>query len=406
MSTSVRSVVGLDVRCAGSPWAQRAARLVCALALGAGLSGCASTTDHWLSGPAYYWQSVRGHLGVVQAARPVAQVLADPASSPRLREQLQVAQDVRQFAVQQLGLPDTPSYTRYAALPDRFVVWNVVAAPVDSLKLRRWCFVVAGCVGYRGYYAQADAQAFAQYLRASDPQLEVAVYGVVAYSTLGYTDWLGGDPLLSSFIGYPAGELARLIIHELAHQRLYVSGDMAFNESFATAVEKLGGAQWLAQRGTAQQRADYERFAQRREAFRALTRQTREELRSLYRDLPAGSQAKSAASGDQTALLATKKRVMDDFHARYAQFRITWATPQGPFTGYDLWVAQINNALLGAQAAYDDAVPAFMALFEREGRQWSRFYDAVAALARLSRDERWAALDALHPVQRTPKNAE
>jgi predicted aminopeptidase len=382
------------------------------LGLAAGLAGCASTTNHWLSAPAYYWQSVRGHLGVVQAARPVAEVLADAATSPRLREQLMLAQDVRQFAIAQLGLPDTPSYTRYASLADRFVVWNVVAAPADSLRLRRWCFVVAGCVGYRGYYAQADAQAFAQHLRQHEPHLEVAVYGVVAYSTLGYTDWLGGDPLLSSFIGYPAGELARLIIHELAHQRLYVAGDMAFNESFATAVEKLGGAQWLAQRGTLQQRLEYERFAARREAFRALTRHTRDALRRLYQDHAAArarqpaSSTQATASAETTALAATKKIVMDDFHSRYAQFRQDWATPQGPFSGYDMWVAQINNALLGAQAAYDDAVPSFMALFEREGGHWGRFYDAATALSRLSHDERWAALDALHPVQRAPKLAD
>ena len=67
-----------------------------------------------------------------------------------------------------------------------------------------------------------------------------------AYSTLGWLNWLGGDPLLSTFIQYPQGELARMIFHELAHQVVYVKDDTAFNESFATAVERLGSSAWLA----------------------------------------------------------------------------------------------------------------------------------------------------------------
>jgi predicted aminopeptidase len=37
-------------------------------------------------------------------------------------------------------------------------------------------------------------------------------------------------------------------------------------------------------------------------------------------------------------------------------------------------------------------VPAFEVLYEREGRDFARFYDAVGVLARLPKDERRAAL--------------
>jgi predicted aminopeptidase len=147
------------------------------------LSGCADTR--------YYWQSVTGHLQVMQTAKPVDDWLADPKTPEPLKQRLTLARQIRQFAVTQLKLPDNASYHRYASLPRRYVVWNVVAAPEFSLTLKTWCFPVAGCVGYRGYFAEADAQAEATHLR--DSGLEASVYGVPAYSTLGWMNWLGGE---------------------------------------------------------------------------------------------------------------------------------------------------------------------------------------------------------------------
>ena len=187
---------------------------------------------------AYLVQSASGHIKIMQAARPVDDWIADDSTPPALKKRLQMAEQIRRYASSALLLPDNASYHRYAQLPRRAVVWNVVAAPAYSLTLQTWCFPVTGCIGYRGYFDEQDAQAQATALR--DQGLEASVYGVPAYSTLGWTNWLGGDPLLSTFINYPQGELARMIFHELAHQVLYVKDDTAFNESFATAVERLG----------------------------------------------------------------------------------------------------------------------------------------------------------------------
>jgi predicted aminopeptidase len=339
-----------------------------------GLSGCANTT-----GLGYYWQSVSGHLAVMQAARPVSEWLANEATPAQLRERLQLAQRIRRFAVDELALPDNASYRRYAHLPRRAVVYNVTATPELSLRLQSWCFPVAGCVGYRGYFDEAAAQAFAASL---DPALDVVVYPVPAYSTLGWMNWAGGDPLLSSFIHYPEGELARLLFHELAHQVLYVSGDMPFNESFATAVERLGGERWLAQ-STPKARETYARFDERRQAFRALTHQTRANLQAVYQDTaiePARQRQHKAA-------------IMTQFRQDYVALRAQW----DDWPGYDDWVRRANNASFSSQAAYDEGVPAFLALFEQEGRNFPRFYAAVRALARLPPTERWERLRSLAP---------
>jgi predicted aminopeptidase len=344
-----------------------------------GLSGCASTD----TGLGYYWQSVRGHMGVLQAARPVDDWLADPAVSERLKTKLKSAQQIRRFASEELALPRNASYTRYADLQRRAVVWNVVAAPELSLKLHTWCYLVVGCAGYRGYYDEAQARAFAQQLReTSDPPLETAVLPVPAYSTLGWLNWLGGDPLLSTFLGYPDGELARLMFHELSHQLVYIADDTAFNESFATAVEELGGERWLAQADEAV-RAEYQAFDNRRRAFRALTLQTRRALDAVYRNDALSDAAKRAA----------KAQALDTFRARYATLKASW----GGWTGYDGWVAQIGNALLGTQAAYDDWVPAFKALFAEMGADFPRWYAAVRDIGQLPRSEREARLLALAP---------
>lgn len=361
----------------------------CAVALAA--TGCAggAGTGAW-EAPGYYWQSVNGHLALMRAARPVDDWLADAAVNPALKDRLALAQCMRRFATDELALPDNASYTRYAHLPRRAVVWNVVATPEFSLKLHTWCFAVVGCVGYRGYFDEAQAEAFASTLRTQG--LEAGVYPVPAYSTLGWTNWLGGDPLLSTFIGYPEGELARMVFHELAHQVLYVANDTTFNESFATAVERLGGARWLAQASPAAQ-AEYARFDDRRRAFRQLTLQTRKSLEQIYGGAPEG-QGQSATGMDaldptrHEAMRQAKQAVMARFRQQYAELKASW----GGYSGFDPWVARANNASFAVQAAYDEQVPAFMALFDREGRSFSRFYTAVRQLSQLPKPERDAEL--------------
>jgi predicted aminopeptidase len=337
-----------------------------ALLAAALLSGCSL---------GYYAQSVGGHLDLMQRARPVEDWLADSATAASLRERLQLAQRLREFAVRELRLPDNASYRRYAELPRAAAVWNVVAAPELSLTLQTWCFPVAGCVGYRGYFDRAEADALASELRAQG--LDVDVYGVPAYSTLGWTNWLGGDPLLSTFIRWPESELARLLFHELAHQIVYVPGDTTFNESYATAVERLGVRRWLQQAGPATQ-AEHAALETRRQDFRALTRKARQELDALFRN-PASDADKRAGK----AALMTRLR---------ADHQTLKADRWGGFAGYDGWFARANNATLGVLGAYDELVPAFERLFERQGSDFERFHAEVKRLAALPQAQRAAAL--------------
>lgn len=349
---------------------RRGATLLAVLAAGS-LTGCSTL--------GYYAQSVGGHLALMRAARPVPQWLDDPSTPVTLRERLVLSQRMRDFAVRELKLPDNASYRRYADLRRNAAVWNVVAAPELSLQLKTWCFPVMGCVGYRGYFDRAEADALAGEL-ARQQSLEVLVYGVPAYSTLGWTNWLGGDPLLNTFIGWIDGELARLIFHELAHQVAYASDDTMFNESFATAVERLGGARWLEQEGSAEAREAYRRHDERRREFKALTLAARADLDTIYR-----------SGSDDDTKRARKAERLAALRADYARVK---AERWGGYAGYDSWFERANNAAFAIQAAYDELVPQFERLFERQGGDFERFYAEVRRLAALPKAERHATLRA------------
>ena len=342
----------------------------------------------------YYWQSVEGHVSLIKAARHVDDLLADTETPEKIKAKLALTKKIRAFASDELKLPDNASYKRYADLKRKAVVWNVVAAPALSLKLKTWCFPVAGCVGYRGYFSEVEAKKEAEELKKKD--YDVSVYGVPAYSTLGWSNWAGGDPLLSTFIGYPEGELARIVFHELAHQVVYVADDTSFNESFATAVERLGGARWLAKYGSEAIKAEYDVYDGRRKQFKALTKATRLQLTEIYSEnMPIASDNIDSSAINSVAKYQNKTeekiKVIDAFKAQYELLKTSW----NGYAGYDNWVKQANNAAFGALAAYDDGVPQFEALFEQQGGDWHKFYASVQTLAAMPKEARQLALKSI-----------
>jgi predicted aminopeptidase len=331
------------------------------------LAGCSTVR--------YYWQAAMGQWQVQNAARPLEAVLTDPATDARLRARLETARGLREYASRSLALPDNGSYRRYADLKRPYVVWNVFAAAEFSVEPRQWCFPVAGCVTYKGWFHEAAARRFAQQLAGEG--FDVFVYGVPAYSTLGWFD----DPLLNTFMHYPRAEVARLVFHELAHQVVYAPGDSTFNESFATAVERDGVRRWLAREGTPDERAEFEAMGQRRQGFVALVERTRAQLAALY-----------ARPLEAAALRAEKARVFEDMRTAYQGLKRGW----GGFAGYDRWFDQpLGNAHLASVAVYTQQVPAFEALLAVCGGDHGRFHAAGKQLAALPNDRRAAALAAL-----------
>jgi len=105
----------------------------------------------------YYYQSVSGHLNLMQQSRPIEVLLKDAGTDSGLRKRLKLVLEIREFASSQLGLPANDSYHSFAALDRKAVVWNVVATPEFSVAAKRWCYTVIGCASYRGYFSQQQA---------------------------------------------------------------------------------------------------------------------------------------------------------------------------------------------------------------------------------------------------------
>ena len=334
------------------------------------LSGCSAVE--------FYWQGIAGQADLLARAKPMAEVIAT-TPDPVLKSRLVRAQAIRAFASHELALPDNRSYTSYADLGRPFVLWNVFAAPELSLTPRQWCFPVAGCVAYRGYFAEADARKEAARLALAGDDVHLG--GVPAYSTLGYFN----DAVLSTFVRYREVELARLIFHELAHQVVYVQDDTSFNESFAVAVEEAGMERWLAAERNSRDPAeaanlvtDAARGQRLRAAFRALILTTRNRLTTLYA---------STASDEEKR--AGKAAAFAAMRAAYEQQK---ATPEGA-GAFDRWFAAgANNAGIAAAGLYADRVPQFSALLAAEHGEFARFYGRVKTLAALPKSVREAAL--------------
>lgn len=336
-----------------------------------GLGGCETV--------GYYAQAVRGQAEVWYFTRSVDAVVADPDASPQLKERLQNASRIREFASRELGLPDNGSYRGYADLKRPYVVWNVFAAEPYSVKPRQWCFPVAGCVSYKGYFSKQEAEAYAEQLRRSGNDVHIG--GVPAYSTLGYLS----DPLLNTFMHYPPAELARLVFHELAHQLIYVAGDTTFNESFAVAVEREGVKRWMERHGTPEALAAFHRSQERREAFQSLVLEYRSRLDRLF-----------TSGVDTRALAEGKRRIYAELDAAYRELKRSW----GGFSGYDRWLGEnANNASLASIAVYTQWVPAFESILVRSGGDLPKFYAEVRRLADMSREDRQAHLESLLPAR-------
>lgn len=313
-------------------------------------------------GTLYLAQAARGQWQVMRQRQPIETVIANERTPADVRARLSEVIDAREFASRELGLPDNSSYRSYSDIRRPFVVWNVVAAPPFSVQPLRWCFPIAGCVAYRGYFNESRARDFALALRARG--YDVTVGGVPAYSTLGHFP----DPVLSSMLPYGDTALAAIVFHELAHQVVYVPGDSEFNEAFAVTVEQVGVERWLLSRGRDAELQAYRTQRARHSEFLALFTRGRAQLARLY-SLKLAPQA----------MRNRKRMLLDGLTAEVRGLN----RQQAGGRLYEAWLDEgLNNAHLASVATYFKCVPAFERLLADHGSDFKSFYDAVRERAR------------------------
>ena len=316
----------------------------------------------------YYADAIHGHLGILNQAEPIPDVLANAETPPAVKAALRSLQRARSFASTALLLPDNGSYREYADIGREFAVWNVIATRPYSITPKRWCYPFAGCVSYKGFHDRKDAEALAAELE--EQGFDVYVAGARAYSTLGWLD----DPLLNTMLYQDEALRIELLFHELAHQKIYIRDDPEFNEAFATFVAQEGVRRWYGQTGNDPAWQKYRLALQRRQEFNALLRDTRTELGRLYR------QPLDAASMERR-----KQKIFAELKSRYERRKPGWQDGNR----YDEWMAQgLNNAHLALVATYHDRVPEFQAVLKELNGNLALFYERIEAMANRRAEDR------------------
>ncbi len=316
------------------------------------LQGCASLD--------YYVQSIKGQMEIFASRESIDDLLASNSLSPEFREKLSLVKSLREFAINELHLPANKSYTTYSDIGRDYVVWNVFATPEFSLEPMQWCYPIAGCLDYRGFFSLKTANDFARSLE--EQKKDVYVGGVRAYSTLG---WFS-DPVLNTIIDKKPAYIARIIFHELAHQKIFITGDTDFNEAFAETVALEGTTRWLEKMSNKDQLESFNVEQQRENRFVELVLEYRKQLEELYQGQMTTEQ-----------MLIEKNRLFLDMLHDYESLRRNWDDK----FNYDTWFTTgINNAKLAAISTYRQLVPGFLNLLAMVDYQLTDFYRVASSL--------------------------
>ncbi|HEY2380062.1 MAG TPA: aminopeptidase [Terriglobia bacterium] len=324
----------------------------------------------------YYLQAIHGEVQLLTHRQSIDKLIAEAKTPEKLRQQLQLVQQLRQFAMNELKLPVDGDYDKYVEVHRKYVVWDVQAAPEFSLQPKAWRYPFVGSLEYRGYFSEKSANDYGKGLAKKG--FDVYVDGVDAYSTLGWFK----DPLLSTFIDNTEAELAELLFHELAHKRIFAAGDTDFNEAYATTVGQEGARLWLRSRGETSLLEQYNAAIQRDDEFVHLVMDARALLEKVYGDMVGKDGSVTAARtppGPPAELRREKQRVFDDLRHQYEELKTKW----GGYSGYDDWFARdLNNAKLNTVANYYDYLPPFQRLLQQNGGDIPKFNAAVEVLSK------------------------
>ena len=316
----------------------------------------------------YYWHSTKGHLALMNKRVDIDDMLGQSDLDADLRQRLLLVQQIRAFSVDKLALPKTGSYGNYVQLDRPYLLQNLFAANEFSTQLHNWCFLVVGCLSYRGYYDEELLSEYVDQLRAENFDIHIGY--VPAYSTLGWFD----DPVLSSFINWPDYRLAGLLFHELTHQRIYIDDDTQFNESLAVAVQQAGTELWLKSIDENTQLDEFMRWIEYRREVILLIEQTRGKLSQLYK-----TELDDPIKRDKKQAIFTTSREEYSAIAERLNYR----------DGFKDWFAgELNNAKIGSISAYNVYVPAFLAIIIALDYDFSAFFDTVEEIGAMDRTAR------------------
>ena len=186
------------------------------------------------TGGCYTLKSTYHQMSLLNAREDYDDVLKRPDLEPEKKNKILFAQEVLNFAKNDLRLNSNGNYSKIVMLDRSYVTYVVSAAEPWSLKSYDWYFPIVGSVPYLGFFSETEALEEEKDLQKEG--LDTYQRGVSAYSTLG---WFR-DPLLSSMLRYDDHTLAETLIHELIHTTFWVKNSAEFNERLASFLGRKG----------------------------------------------------------------------------------------------------------------------------------------------------------------------
>ncbi len=189
---------------------------------------------------AYGITQLKGQLSIVWNAKPIADVISNPDFPDSLKQKLKLIEEVKQFAIDSLGMKSTNNYSTLYDQHGKPLLMNLTAAEKYQLKSYTWDFPLLGTVSYKGFFNFEKGKREAEALKNKNYDVEYSP--VSAWSTLG---WFR-DPVFSGMLRRNEGQLAELIIHEMTHGTIYLKSSVDFNENLASAVGETGAEKFLA----------------------------------------------------------------------------------------------------------------------------------------------------------------
>jgi len=316
------------------------------------ISGCSTVN--------YYAQSIQGQFEIIQKRQNIKHLLSNSTLSNSLRNRLETVIELRRFSNDQLGLPNNNSYLSYADLERDYVIWNIFATETFSLSPVKWCYLVVGCLGYRGYFSETEARQHA--LKLKEQGHDIYLGGVSAYSTLGWFD----DPVLNTMLRWSDIQLATVMFHELAHQQLYIKNDTEFNESYAEAVAMIGVIKWLEQRSDKKLLFEYMQSQSQDKQFISLVMKYKAKLSNLYQ-----------SEIDKKQMLIQKEMAFKQMEDEYNVISRNWKKDN-----YAYWFSTgLNNAKLAAIVTYQQYVSSFINIYKKLDKDLERFYSLIISLS-------------------------